>query len=148
MSFFDAAFACPCVSAGGKTLAADKVEEVALDEKVVLAVVDGAALGADMERFMHVMRARGIGCALYAPESFEYLVLKSCILDIPKGWIEETYNHADSTKWASWERFYVEKLVEITRGTIYQYAKSKLNPVYLGSGNLKRIKNTLPDVIE
>ena len=146
--FFSAAFPCPCVSAGGKSLVVEKVEEIGSDDQLVLAIVDGAAFGADMEKFMHVMHAKGFKCALYAPESFEYLVLLSGILDVPGEWLEKTYLYADSGKWASWERFYTEKLVEITRGTIYQYVKSKLNPVYLTAGNLKKIKGTLPEVIE
>lgn len=146
--FFKAAFSCSCVSAGGKSLVVEKVEDNASDDRLILAIVDGAAFGSDMARFMHIVHSRGLRCTLFAPESFEYLVLKSGILDVPREWTEETYMFADSSKWVSWERFFTEQLVSVTRDTMYQYAKSKLNPVYLTAGNLKKIKSTLPETIK
>ena len=126
----------------------EKVEDNASDDRLILAIVDGAAFGSDMARFMHIVHSRGLRCTLFAPESFEYLVLKSGILDVPREWTEETYMFADSSKWVSWERFFTEQLVSVTRDTMYQYAKSKLNPVYLTAGNLKKIKSTLPETIK
>ena len=34
---------------------------------------------------------------LFAPESFEFLILQSGIIEVQKAVLEETWNHADST---------------------------------------------------
>ena len=50
-----------------------------------------------------------MNCTLYAPESFEYLILSAGIVDVPKGILQETYLYADSKAYMSWEEFVGEE---------------------------------------
>lgn len=53
--------------------------------------------------------------------------------------LAKPYAYIDSEKYFSWEQFFTEVLQDSTKGTIYQYAKSKLNPVYLHENNKMKI---------
>lgn len=83
---------------------------------------------------------------LYAPESFEYILLLSDIFKskVLKDELEETYNYADSEKYFSWEQYYMALITQITQGTELQYSKSKLNSYYLSEKNLQKIADQLP----
>ena len=84
---------------------------------------------------------------VYAPESFEYLVLLSKIVPVNQEMLEHTYDYADSKCYLSWERFYTELLKNNSSGTIYQYTKRNLNKTYLTQGNIKKIKENMPKAI-
>ncbi len=84
---------------------------------------------------------------MFAPESFEYLILKSNILEVPSDILEQTYNYADSVRYFSWEEFYSQYLTELSQGTVYQYSKRKLASGYLTSGSADKLKSTIPDCI-
>lgn len=66
-----------CDSAGGKSNIAKYI--LANKEEQILAIVDGAAFGADMQSVMHVLEMSK-GSYVWTPESFEYLVLQSGIV--------------------------------------------------------------------
>ena len=85
--------------------------------------------------------------SLYAPESFEYLILESGVIEVPKTILEETWNHADSVKYFSWEEFYTHYLANATQNHLGQYSKRKLNAFYKTAGNIDRIKEVLPECI-
>ena len=57
-----------------------------------------------------------------------------------KGFLEETYQYADSKKFMSWEEFYTWYLADITRNTIYQYGKTRLAEAIQNGGN--SVKNS------
>ena len=71
--------------------------------------------------------------ALYLPESFEWLLLKSGILK--KGEIArilaEPSDYIESREYFSWERFFTALLVEKSQDTYLKYSKGELNPAYL-----------------
>ena len=70
---------------------------------------------------------------LYLPESFEWLILQSGLItreNLPD-MLAKPYDYIDSEKYFSWERFFTEVLQDSTKGTVYQYVKNKLNPVFL-----------------
>ena len=78
-----------------------------------------------------VRRRKGV--ALYLPESFEWIILKSgvvadkdlnAILERPEEFIE-------SSEYFSWERFFTKLLVTLTSDTYLKYSKRKLNLAYL-----------------
>ncbi len=144
--FFDAAFACECVPSEGKSKVHNVMLNHALQDKTVLGIVDGAAFGADMQKMMTSLSGKEDKCCLYAPESFEYLILKSGIVDFPQKKLEQTYDYADSSKYESWEQYYTEQLGEITRNTNHQYSKTRLNPFYTTEGNIKRLKRTIEGI--
>ncbi len=134
-----------CISAGGKT----KVYKLLRDlqnEKTII-IVDGAAFGSEIEKLYKFITLFAGNFILFAPESFEYLLLKSGIVSVSQSIMDETFNHADSTLYLSWEEFYTDYLVKLTRGTVFQYNKSKLKETYLSAGALDKIKNQLPEQI-
>lgn len=120
-----------CRSADGKS---NVDNEINTENKLLtLIVVDGAAFGSDMDSVIAKLK-RLNNYMLYAPESFEWLILKSGVLghiDKLEDKLEHTENYADSTKYFSWERFYTALIKDITKnmGKI-QYSKSKLPDWY------------------
>ena len=137
-----------CFSLGGKTYAATKVLDSSYRDKELLVIVDGAAFGADIREFMRSARRLEDKCSLYAPESFEYIILQSGIVSVDIKILDDTYDYADSKEYSSWERFFTSYLVDITRDTPLRYNKHKLNKNYLLQGNLNKIKAILPNIIE
>ena len=136
-----------CISANGKSNILSEIQGADSKTKRRLAIVDGAAFGAEM--VMQYITNVDEMVELYAPESFEYILLlsdifKSKILEYE---LEETYNYADSEKYFSWEQYYTALITQMTEGTELQYNKSRLNPYYLSERNMQRIGEQLPDNI-
>ena len=114
-------------------------------DRNVLVIADGAAFGAEMDRMMKLaLRKKGV--ALYLPESFEWLLLKSgvvtdrsldSVLASPENWIE-------SRVYFSWERFFTALLIEKTDKTYLQYSKRILNPTYIND----KIQGKIIDVFQ
>ena len=96
---------------------------------------------------MQYMRDTRNKIVLYAPESFEYLLLRANIIDKTSEVTEKTYELADSRRYFSWEEFYTACLIEQTRNTIYEYSKKQLKDTYLTSGNFRKIVSQLPEQI-
>ena len=142
---FDHIYPGKCISAGGKSKVYSLIR--ANRDEDMLAIVDGAAFGSEIGKIIRYLQMSGIRCTLYAPESFEYLILKSGLLDIPETITDESFLHADSTKYMSWEEFFTAYLVKVSRDTVYQYNKSKLNDTYKTKGAIQKIINVLPEKI-
>lgn len=143
--FFELLFPGRCISANGK----GNIKRVLAEHRnqKVLAVVDGAAFGPQMQECMEIISASDQKIALYAPESFEYLILESGVVEIPKTILEETWNYADSVKYFSWEEFFTHTLADSTQNHPGQYSKRRLNGFYKTAGNIDRIKQVLPKCI-
>lgn len=126
-----------CNAAAGKSNIASVVMHSA---GPLLIVADGAAFGPEMERITELMKLRD-DIFLYLPESFEWLILQSGLVakehltDI----LARPYNYVESEKYFSWEQFFTAVLQDGTKGTTYQYTKSRLNPVYLHENNKMKI---------
>lgn len=135
-----------CISANGKS----RIKRLLLEhaDQAVLAIVDGAAFGPEMQECMEIADACGSSMALFAPESFEYLILESGLIEVPKAILEETWNHADSVRYFSWEEFYTSYLTDISRNQVYQYSKHRLNHFYKTLGSVEKISRVLPDTIQ
>lgn len=71
--------------------------------------------------------------ALYLPESFEWLILKSGLIE--EGSIADILEHPEdyieSKDYFSWERYFTALLIQNTQGSHMKYAKRQLNHVYL-----------------
>ena len=110
-----------------------------IDKKTVV-VADGAAFGAEMDRVMKLIRKHE-NLALYLPESFEWMILQSGV--VQTGELTEILQnpeiHIESSEYFSWERFFTELLIQLTRGTYLQYSKKKINPGYLCTQSIKKI---------
>ena len=118
------------ISAGGKSNIFRKIMDN-YDENVLI-IADGAAFGPEMDRVMKIVKRRK-GLILYVPESFEWLILKSGILsgqDLQMI-LEKPEDYIESRAFFSWERYFTNLLVTMTKDTYVQYTKRKLNGVYL-----------------
>lgn len=142
---FDNIYEGKCIPAGGKSKVYSMIR--ANEHKDILAIVDGAAFGSEIGKIFRYLLTKDIRCALYAPESFEYIILKSGLFDIPETITDEAFLHADSTKYMSWEEFFTAYLVKTSRDTVYQYNKSRLNDAYKTKGVIQKIINVLPEKI-
>lgn len=127
-----------CKSAGGKSNLVKLVDNVTGEITVIIA--DGAAIGSEMNELYQLMNCRkNIIC--YLPESFEWLILKSGLLNNRKvrNILEQPENYADSSQYFSWERFFTAVLITGTQGTYLHYSKSNLNKSYLSEKNKSAI---------
>lgn len=122
---------CSVISAGGKSNIFGKLMEERRTGQV-LVIADGAAFGPEMDRVMKAA-ARRKEIVLYLPESFEWLILKSGVAEAKelKAILEKPEEFIESSEYLSWERFFTNLLVDITKDTYFKYSKRKLNGVYL-----------------
>ena len=119
-----------CCSADGKSNIFRLLKE--RKEERVLVIADGAAFGPEMDRVLQLLTERE-NSALYLPESFEWLILRSGVIeDSGLGEIlKNPENYIESGDYFSWERYFTSQLIRITRDSYLRYAKRKLNPAYL-----------------
>ena len=77
----------------------------------------------------------------YLPESFEWIILKSGLIDGNE--IQDILAHpqdfAESQDYFSWELFFTDVLIQYTKDTYLQYHKRRLNTVYLHERAKKEI---------
>lgn len=131
-----------CESAGGKSNIFSKIKNVKNREVCVIA--DGAAIGPEMNGLYEISHKKK-NIHLYLPESFEWIVLKSGLIDdreIHKI-LETPELFIDSKKYFSWERFFTNLLIEKTKNSYLQYRKSAINKTYLHSKNKEKILNCI-----
>ena len=119
-----------CASAGGKSNLKAVLSEA--QEENTLVIADGAAIGAEMNELYQLMLYKpSLKC--YLPESFEWLILKSGIIDGKE--VRDILNHPEeyieSQEYFSWERFFTAMLVDYTKDSYLKYSKSRLNKAYL-----------------
>ena len=120
-----------CSTAGGKSnifaCLADANPEVEM-----LVIADGAAFASQMNRITALMR-HNKKIYLYLPESFEWLLLSSEIIQDKElhAALENPSEYIDSIDYFSWERYFTALLVEKTKDGYLKYSKTKLNPNYL-----------------
>lgn len=126
-----------CESAGGKSNILSKVKSVKSKELCVIA--DGAAIGPEMNGLYEISQKKNIH--LYLPESFEWIVLKSGLVDDReiREILEEPEMFIDSKIYFSWERYFTNLLIEKTKDSYLQYRKSAINKTYLHSKNKEKI---------
>lgn len=141
--FFNTAYPEITESARGNANVLSCLRRASEEDKTSLAIVDGAAFGANMAEIYEWLKWNPHN-AIFAPESFEYLILISGILDVQKTILEKTYNFADSCRYMSWEQFFTDYLTQITLDSNHPYKKSKLARFYITKKNIKRILQTLP----
>ena len=124
-----------CISANGKSNIIKKIQENQGDSEKILVIADGAALGAEIKDISDYLKIEK-GVVLYAPESFEWMILSlniipnvnvTSILEHPEDYIE-------SREYISWERFFTHLLTEKTKDNkIWMYSKKKLGTPYLSA---------------
>ena len=131
-----------CESAGGKSNIFSKIKNVKNREVCVIA--DGAAIGPEMNGLYEISHKKK-NIHLYLPESFEWIVLKSGLIDDReiRKILETPELFIDSKKYFSWERFFTNLLIEKTKNSYLQYRKSAINKTYLHSKNKQKILNCI-----
>lgn len=131
-----------CESAGGKSNIFSKIKNVKNREVCVIA--DGAAIGSEMNGLYEISHKKK-NIHLYLPESFEWIVLKSGLIDDReiRKILETPELFIDSKKYFSWERFFTNLLIEKTKNSYLQYRKSAINKTYLHSKNKEKILNCI-----
>ncbi len=119
-----------CISAQGKSnIFAESANH--LDENVLI-IADGAAFGSEMEKMMQLMEEYS-NIVLYLPESFEWIILKSGVIE-DNGiaeMLEYPENYIECKDFFSWERYFTTQLIQSTQGSYLKYSKKQLNPVYV-----------------
>ena len=111
-----------------------------MKNREVCVIADGAAIGPEMNGLYEISHKKK-NIHLYLPESFEWIVLKSGLIDDReiRKILETPELFIDSKKYFSWERFFTNLLIEKTKNSYLQYRKSAINKTYLHS---KIKKNT------
>lgn len=145
-AFFQKMFSCSCLAAGGKGRIIEKLTDLQAEQKGLI-IVDGAAFGSEIAQLLTYLNSHRLNCTIYAPESFEYLLLKAGFVPVQKEKLSEPYNFADSLQYISWEDFFTRTLISETQGTPFQYTKRKLNPVYMTDSALAKIAGEIPPEI-
>ena len=133
-----------CVSAGGAARIFDLLQQVTQGENCIV-IADGAAFGSQMGKIYQLM-LRNSGIRLYLPESFEWLILSSNVLDDSevRKILDQPSDYIDSGDYISWERFFTALLIEKTKDTYLAYRKAGLNSVYLKGNVYLQLKKALP----
>ena len=125
-----------CESAGGKTKIFAMLEQLKAETESICVIADGAAIGPEMDALYKMSVEKG-NIKLYLPESFEWIILSSELLEDKeiKDIMDKPENYIESQEYFSWERFFTKLLVDKTAGTYLKYQKGKLNPTYLHEKN-------------
>lgn len=124
----------PCISAHGKSNL--RTIMAATEQSHILAIADGAAIGAEMNELYQFMKYNP-SAKCYLPESFEWLILKSGLIDGKT--VQDILNHPEdfinSENYFSWEQFFTAVLIEYSQDTYLKYSKRILNEAYLHEKN-------------
>ena len=134
-----------CISSEGNAGIAMQLESISKN-KPVMVIADGAAFGAYIAKVMAVAKRKS-NVGMYFPESFEWVILQSGVIDIKN--LDDILLHPeeyiDSGVYFSWERYFTDLLESSTKDDrIRKYDKSKLNDFYLDGKNRVAILNVLP----
>lgn len=137
-----------CLSAEGNAKVFKKISEMSPEKKLIV-IADGAAFGAYIEKVMSVAEMRE-NIMLYFPESFEWMILKSGVIDSKKieDILESPEKYIESSEYFSWEQFFTDILKSETGDDpVKKYDKSTLNGFYMSKINCSKILNVLPAAV-
>ena len=120
-----------CISAGSKSNIYSIIQKNCKNTNCLI-IGDGAAFGNEMNRLMELLNV-GYRFALFLPESFEWVILKSGLIDGNRvqDILKSPEQYIESSEYFSWERFFTALIIKETVGTYKKYTKDKLNKYYL-----------------
>ena len=115
------------------------------EEGTILVIVDGAAFGSEMKDISECIKTQG-NIVLYAPESFEWLLLST--KEIPEVKVETILQnpeeYIDSKEYISWERYFTDLLIESTsKNFIWAYSKKRLTKAYFAPRIVNAVKTIM-----
>jgi hypothetical protein len=138
-----------CISANGKSNIYRMLSTIV--DKSVLVIADGAAFGAEIRDIVERQKLFPKKIGIFLPESFEWLILKSGLVSDP-GWekITAPERFVDSKQYSSWERYFTDLLVELTKDMKkykrYPKRKGKLPAFYKQSKSIEKVIEAIPGV--
>lgn len=120
-----------------------------LNENNILIIADGAAFGPYIDECLNYIHSIDQRVVLFLPESFEWLLLKSKVIDFEDldQILENPSDYIECSKYVSWERFFTDLAIKYSDEK-YKYSKHNLNNFYLQSVNLDKVKSILPEELQ
>lgn len=115
-------------------------------DKNVAVIVDGAAFGAYISKLHAYVLKTKQSIFVCLPESFEWLLLISGILNDKKlsKILESPELYIYSETFASWEQYFTSLLIDISKDLRgFQYTKSNIAPGYLTESAISKVKDAL-----
>lgn len=153
--FFNKLFTVPIESSKSKTRVVKKAQTLAKQgNNNVIFIVDNAAFGDTFDTLCRYLNSSGMVYGIYAPESFEWLLLHSIVFKKCQGINEILNNYLDIIDWSKYfsaERFFIDILEKYSKElNLMPYDKSHkgLDPNFLTFENLEHIKAIIPFTIE
>lgn len=126
------------ISANGKSNIFNEI--IKYKDRELLIIADGAAFGPEMDRVMKQIVPKE-NMTLYLPESFEWLILISGIIENRslQSILEAPEEYIESKIYFSWERYFTNLLIELTKDSYLKYSKRKINEAYLHESVMSKI---------
>ena len=137
---------CLLDTARGKSNIIKKLQEHAGEE--VAAIVDGAAFGPEIGKTLKYIREHNNKAVLYAPESFEYLLLRLRMFKGVQDRIENAEDYCESSQYESLEQYYVDLLRKELSKKGIRYTKSGMPKHLLSDRVVQKFKDNLPDIFK
>lgn len=137
------------VSAGGNGNIVHTIQETMKGNTFIIA--DGAAFGSMIENCLaYIHSVYGSRISLWLPESFEYLILKSGLIKSAElsEILDKTSDYVDCRRYESWEQFFTDLLILLTKDTVARYSKESLNQYYLHDKNRGKIIEQFPGILK
>lgn len=131
-----------CISSYGKSNIIKSLQDSDTIDGTRLVIVDGAAFGSEMRDISEYLdTVRNV--VLYAPESFEWILLSSNTIPNVNvaAILQQPEKYIDSKEYASWEKFFTTVLTSKTQNDpVWAYSKKKLPKAYLSSKVMSAVK--------
>lgn len=131
-----------CISSYGKSNIIKSLQDSDSIDGTRLVIVDGAAFGSEMRDISEYLdTVRNV--VLYAPESFEWILLSSNTIPNVNvaAILQQPEKYIDSKEYASWEKFFTTVLTSKTQNDpVWAYSKKKLPKAYLSSKVMSAVK--------
>lgn len=131
-----------CISSYGKSNIIKSLQDSESIDGTRLVIVDGAAFGSEMRDISEYLdTVRNV--VLYAPESFEWILLSSNTIPNVNvaAILQQPEKYIDSKEYASWEKFFTTVLTSRTQNDpVWAYSKKKLPKAYLSSKVMSAVK--------
>jgi hypothetical protein len=149
--FFSHAFPnTKCISADGNGNIYKKIMELKDQGRPLVVIADGAAFGAFINKVLEAAKLTK-GAMMYLPESFEWLVLRSGIIQSKsiQEILESPEKYIESSKYFSWEQYFTQLLKQETEDKPYcKYQKSLLPEFYMTAANQNKILAVMPQEVK
>lgn len=132
-----------CISAEGKSNICEEL--LKHRDEMVTIIADGAAFGSEMDKVSRIIKTWN-NITLYLPESFEWLILMSDVLNDKeiRTMSEHWEDYIESRDYFSWERFFTNLLIQKSKDTYLKYSKKNLSDAYLTPAIQDKIIKQIP----